>query len=461
MKNKRTKKVKNIVLSLAAASLMVAAIGGTYSRYASRATVNSNLNLAKWKVVLSDGTNDYDISSQSQTFNINATLDEVESNSNVSAGKLAPGQVLSASLEVDPSDSQVAIDYLLNVGEISTTGFNSTSNIDVYKIVATVDGTSENMVLLDSNYRYFENLTNVLNNKKVSFKICLKWTDEGEDVADTANGINISNITIPVTVTARQHLATDGMISTANTVSGFVSSVAALNANDTLVLQDSVDLRDEFGETQANFLNFADNSTLDLNGNTILSKNKSAIYHGNDLVIENGILETPGSYALFLGGNDVLMDDNIQTSNVTVNNVTTIGGINTDHVDNVVLNNVKATAHKYYAVCGNSYTQITINGGEYTVDNSELTASQISQRALFMMYGVRVANDDAAGNPNGAFTINSGKFVTGGRKFCLTGDKYIAPVIYGGTFDCDVSAYVADGYKCTDQGNGWYIVEPI
>ena len=128
MKNKRTKKVKNIVLSLAAASLMVAAIGGTYSRYASRATVNSNLNLAKWKVVLSDGTNDYDISSQSQTFNINATLDEVESNSNVSAGKLAPGQVLSASLEVDPSDSQVAIDYLLNVGEISTTGFNSTSN---------------------------------------------------------------------------------------------------------------------------------------------------------------------------------------------------------------------------------------------------------------------------------------------------------------------------------------------
>jgi len=67
-------------------------------------------------------------------------------------------------------------------------------------------------------------------------------------------------------------------------------------------------------------------------------------------------------------------------------------------------------------------------------------------------------------NENGSFIINGGTFNTNGKKLCLDTVKsgvqqYILPVIYGGTFDCDVSKYVADGYVCTNNGNGTYTVE--
>ena len=210
--NKRTSKVKNGILIVVAIAFLIAIIGGTYSRYSSSGTANATGEIAKWHIVL--GTEN--ISSQSKTLTI--PVQDVGNNGNVAEGKLAPGKTVVAEFVVDPTGSEVAVDYLMNVDLSNISGFDN-SELEISNLKYTIEGTNtEEDMLIDptaGNYLLEESLADVLDGKNVTFRIYITWTqstDLARSLADAEKGATIENILIPVSVTARQHIQ-DGEIS--------------------------------------------------------------------------------------------------------------------------------------------------------------------------------------------------------------------------------------------------------
>ncbi len=217
---KRTTKTKKGILVAVMVALLIALIAGTYARYTSTGTANVNAEIAKWHVEL-EGE---DISTQSAT--IDADF-EYDANSFVKDGKLAPGRSGHFTVEVDPTGSEVAIDYTFAIDEsqlnsqsaIAVTGATYTigEGLDAVEGTATMD---ENGVVTVS-----ESLAQVQAGDKVKLTVTVAWdnADDANSEADTAEGVASYDIgqdntktaeekeagkvlTIPVTVTASQKI---------------------------------------------------------------------------------------------------------------------------------------------------------------------------------------------------------------------------------------------------------------
>ena len=445
--NTRTKSVKNGILLAVLLVFIIAIIGSTYSRYVSTGTAETTGEIAKWNVKIGN-TN----LSEVENFELTARSVAGISNENVSENKLAPGQTLvTDSLVVNPAGSEVAIDYILSVGEVETQGFNTNSTIEATKIMATLDGAEAVEVgLVDGKYTFYETLEDVLAGKKATFVAHISWTDEGNNTADTENGAGVvTSVQVPVEITARQHLEEDGFVSavSVDTVTELEAAISNLSAGDTLALSRNVNYEGNYDANAYHQVELPNNFTLDLNGKTLASTNGSVLLAADGLTIKNGTLNgLADSYGRTYM---TIWNYSGKASNITLNNVTVTGGLNFYNTENVVLNNCNVTSgsNKFYALYGNEkgngVTTITINGGTYTAGSNA--------KALFGYNG--------EGNPTDGFKIYGGTFNTNGKPFCLTSGKHIPPVIYGGTFDCDVSSYVADGHTCTSQGNGTWVVE--
>ena len=111
---------KYTILALVVFAL-IAVIGGTYSRYSSTGTANATVGVAKWAVQL----NGKDISSASAVVTPSLTY---AANDNVAANKLAPGRTATFDVELDPTGSEVAIDYTLKINTASITGITNASS---------------------------------------------------------------------------------------------------------------------------------------------------------------------------------------------------------------------------------------------------------------------------------------------------------------------------------------------
>lgn len=188
---------KYTVLALVVFAI-IAVIGGTYSRYSSTGKANATVEVAKWAVKL-NGTN---ISSATGT--VTPTLTYAE-NSNVAAKKLAPGRSATFDIELDPTGSEVAIDYTLEIAAL--TGItNSSSTIAVTGATYVIGtGDSATATITNDTISIPETLADVQANKKVTVTVTVTWTN-GDDAADTDNGVEADPITVPVTVTAQQHI---------------------------------------------------------------------------------------------------------------------------------------------------------------------------------------------------------------------------------------------------------------
>lgn len=185
---------------------LVAIIGGTYARYSSSGDANATVKVAKWKVAL----NGSDISSATAT--VTPTVNYV-ANNYVKDGKLAPNRSATFDVELDPTGSEVAIDYVLKINTANITGItNAASKISVsgakYRI-GTVAGDGSNATITGADgVTIEENLEDVLANKKVTVRVTITWDNDSdnENAADTANGVTAADIKVPVTITAKQHI---------------------------------------------------------------------------------------------------------------------------------------------------------------------------------------------------------------------------------------------------------------
>ena len=197
---KTSKVKKGIVLALGLVAV-VAITGITYSRYVSTATVNGTADIAKWSIKL----NDTDISTTPTTKQVALTF---EANEFVKNNTIAPGSKATFDIALDPTGSEVAVDYTLGIDTTAITGITNTNSlIAVTGAKYVIDGQAEQDANISgTNVVINESLADVLAGNKVTLTVTLEWQDGAQDAADTTNGISGGTITIPVTVTAEQHI---------------------------------------------------------------------------------------------------------------------------------------------------------------------------------------------------------------------------------------------------------------
>ena len=207
---------------------------------------------------------------------------------------------------------------------------------------------------------------------------------------------------------------------------------------------------------------------LDLNNHRFYNMGNFAIAIGHllakdgrtaNVTVMNGRLEAgktnnvKNSYVLGIAGAD----------NANVINVVTDGGINIcTGTTATTITNSTINGTKYYAVCAQTGSKVTIENSTITKN----TDSSVATKAMFWVQGASTDSDCVTNiNPTGAFdasaiTIKSGSCTvnsTNGGEFYLAGG--IKPVVEGGTFNFDpTDKGVADGYTAIANGNGTWTV---
>lgn len=210
--NNTQNKVKRGIIALIMGAVLIAIIGGTYSRYMSSGTVNSQIDIAKWHVTL----NGQNISSESK--NIEATL-VYDNNNYVKNGKIAPGRTGHFDVELDPSGSEVAIDYALSVdatGIATSLEENSQSEISVIGATYRIgSGEAQSVTATNGVINISESLAQVQEGDKVTVTVTIAWdndtdnnssSDTKEGTAAYDAGVDGKIITVPVTVLAQQKI---------------------------------------------------------------------------------------------------------------------------------------------------------------------------------------------------------------------------------------------------------------
>ena len=209
----RQSKIKRGILIVIMLACIIALIGATYSRYTSTGTATVTATVAKWSVKLGSE----DISTEAKT--INATF-VYDSNDYVKDGRIAPGRSGYFDIEVDPTGSEVAVDYEFSINSVAIAQAleeNSTSAIAITGATYTVFGGSATAANLtnSSTVAFTESLADVLDGKKVTVRVFIAWDNDSDanNESDTAEGIaahaageNGKTISIPVSVTAKQHI---------------------------------------------------------------------------------------------------------------------------------------------------------------------------------------------------------------------------------------------------------------
>ena len=208
---KRTTKTKKGILVLVMVACLVALIAGTYSRYTSTGTANVNAEIAKWHVEL-EGT---DISTQSATIPVEF---EYDSNNFVKDGKIAPGRTGHFTIEVDPTGSEVAIDYSFTIDDSALESDAAMAVTGATYTIGEGQEAVEGTATIDANgvVTVSESLAHVQAGDKVTLTITVAWdnADDANNAADTSEGIASYEVgtatgkvlTIPVTITASQKI---------------------------------------------------------------------------------------------------------------------------------------------------------------------------------------------------------------------------------------------------------------
>ena len=193
----------------------------------------------------------------------------------------------------------------------------------------------------------------------------------------------------------------------------------------------------------------ANNITFDLNGHEITNLMNNSICIGanasgttyQNITIKDGSLK--------VGIDDYARKDNKlyayvvsvrHAEGVKFENLTTLGGINVTDGSVVEIDGLTFEGTKFYAVCSQEGADITLRNGD------------------FSKYEVGSANTLFWVETGSTMSIYGGTYsLSGTTKFENDAD----PVLYGGIYNFDPAAYVANGYKAVAIGEGLYQVGVI
>lgn len=188
-------KKKRVLAVLVALLLVVGAGVYTYARYTYSRTGSGEVSVAKWAVALKQGGSEV-----SDNFTLGLTL---SNNNYVANGKIAPNRSATATLVADLTGTEVATDIEVDLG--SVTGLPTGM---------TISGVTANGSAMTKTGNVYSTTVNLNSGKTgvetntVTLVITATWANnEANNANDTTFGEAAGNISIPVTVTARQHIA--------------------------------------------------------------------------------------------------------------------------------------------------------------------------------------------------------------------------------------------------------------
>ena len=203
----RTSRVKRGILTALMIACLIAIIGGTYARYTSTGKGTATVDVAKWAIKI----NTTDITPPGDT-TFTITFTEV-ANANIVDGKIAPSGELYADFVIDPTGSEVAVDYSFHLGTITSSSGDAPSNLAVTKVVPVNSGTEGSPLTADGSGSYTGTIPRASQSAAMTssdaktVRVYIAWTnDDTTNVADTAIGVTAPTLTMEVTGTASQHI---------------------------------------------------------------------------------------------------------------------------------------------------------------------------------------------------------------------------------------------------------------
>lgn len=190
-------KKKSVLAVLVALLLVVGAGVYTYARYTFSRTGSGDVDVATWDVALKQGG-----SPVSDNFTLTLTLG---ANNNVVNGKIAPDRSATATLTLDLTGTEVATDYEVDLSTVtglpdgmSITGV--TADGVALSETSTGSGVYTGSVALNAG-------KTAIADDEVELIITATWVNnESNNANDTTYGTAAGTLSIPVTVTARQHI---------------------------------------------------------------------------------------------------------------------------------------------------------------------------------------------------------------------------------------------------------------
>lgn len=195
------KSIKLLMVTLMLLVMCLYYVSGTYARYTTSLEGNATVTVAKWAVQLKNGAG----TTLTENFELPLT---VTTNADVVANKIAPACEATATINVDLTGTEVAVDILAEVDEEElATALGITQ--DQISVEVDVDGATDGYVPLVDGAAF----TSSNGVKEVT--ITVTWENLGTDAADaedTELGIAAGEIEIPVTLTVQQHIAADGTV---------------------------------------------------------------------------------------------------------------------------------------------------------------------------------------------------------------------------------------------------------
>lgn len=167
----------------------------TYARYVTEVSGNATVEVAKWAVKVTDGSADL-----SKNFDLTLTLAE---NDFVADGKIAPGRNAEGKIVLDLTGTEVDTDYTVAIGNVENIPTNAEVVVKVGDTELQQDGSGKFTGTIEH-----ETIALGGANAKVELSIIVTWTnvDTTNDATDTADGVAAATLTIPVSVTAKQHI---------------------------------------------------------------------------------------------------------------------------------------------------------------------------------------------------------------------------------------------------------------
>lgn len=199
MNTERRSRTKRGIFIALVLVLLIYIIGSTYARYITTGTATGTIQVAKWAVVMKADDNTVVTDT---TAPITFTVQE---NTNVVPNKIAPAVTAKAEVELDLTGTEVAVDFdaVIDDSAKATVFGDSASDVTLTVEVdgtAYTSGTSQTIPLVNNAA-----FTGAAAKKTVT--LTLTWTNnENHNANDTSLGKAAPTLTIPVTLTAKQHI---------------------------------------------------------------------------------------------------------------------------------------------------------------------------------------------------------------------------------------------------------------
>ena len=197
MKKNKTKKILWVTAVFFAFIALILIINESYALLQTISSGNAEVKTGSWTIKL----NEKNISNGiTETFTLNNIIYD-ESNENIENGYIAPGKSGYFDIVLDPSGTDVAISYEINVR------LDECAYPDNIKLSVENTSTDGEVEVIGNTFKGLISLNDIKSNKTITLKLTLVWENNEEfNESDTNLGtIEANKLKIPITITLNQY----------------------------------------------------------------------------------------------------------------------------------------------------------------------------------------------------------------------------------------------------------------